>query len=81
MNRIRPKQPRLRLEPELQVRLCEQVLRRDSWRCQCCGSKSNLEVHHKNFRSQGGDDSEVNLITLCVDCHSLLHRPTRRNPV
>ena len=34
----------------------------------------NLEVHHKEFRSQGGDDSEQNLITLCAGCHSLAHR-------
>jgi HNH endonuclease len=26
------------------------------------------------FRSQSGDDSEENLITLCADCHSLLHQ-------
>jgi predicted HNH restriction endonuclease len=26
------------------------------------------------FRSQGGDDSEQNLITLCAACHSLAHR-------
>jgi len=50
-----------------------EVLRRDSWRCQSCGSMSNLEVHHRKFRSQGGDDSEVNLITLCIDCHLSLH--------
>jgi 5-methylcytosine-specific restriction endonuclease McrA len=73
VNRILPKQPRLRLDPESYERLRQQVLRRDGWRCQCCGSKSNLEVHHKDLRSQGGDDSEENLITLCVECHSILH--------
>ena len=74
MNPIRPKQPRLRLDPELYERLQQHVLRRDGRRCQNCGSRSNLEVHHKEFRSQGGDDSEENLITLCVKCHSILHR-------
>jgi 5-methylcytosine-specific restriction protein A len=34
----------------------------------------NLEVHHKDFRSKGGDDSEENLITLCAKCHSQVHR-------
>lgn len=29
------------------------------------GIMSNLEVHYKEFRSQSGDDSEENLITLC----------------
>jgi 5-methylcytosine-specific restriction endonuclease McrA len=74
VNRILSKQARLRLDPELYERLREQVLRRDGWRCQYCGARSNLEVHHKEFRSQGGDDSEENLITLCVECHSIFHR-------
>ena len=34
---------------------------------------SNLEVHHKEFRSQAGDDSEGNLITLCTKCHNDIH--------
>ena len=74
MKRIRPKQPRQRLDPDLYQRLREQVLRRDGWRCQNCGTRSNLEVHHKEFRSQGGDDSEQNLITQCAGYHSLAHR-------
>jgi 5-methylcytosine-specific restriction endonuclease McrA len=73
VNRILPKLPRLRLDPELYDRLRKQVLRRDGWRCQICGSRSNLEVHHKQFRSKGGDDSENNLITLCGRCHALIH--------
>jgi len=76
VNRIPPKQPRLCLDPELYERLREQVLRRDGCRCQSCGSRSNLEVHHKEFRGHGGDDSEQNLVTLCAVCHSLLHCPS-----
>src|SRR5580704_6246513 len=41
---------------------------RDAWRCQSCGTMSNLEVHHKEFRSQSGHDREENLITLCTTC-------------
>jgi 5-methylcytosine-specific restriction endonuclease McrA len=70
---IRPKQPRLRLDSELYDQLRKQVLRRDGWKCQCCGAKTNLEVHHKQSRSQGGLDSEENLITICAGCHSLVH--------
>ena len=73
MNSIRPKQPRLRLESEAYEDLRQQVLRRDGWRCQSCGAMSNLEVHHREFRSQGGDDSELNLITLCAECHAQVH--------
>jgi len=73
MNGIHPKTPRLRLHPQLYESLRLQVVRRDGWKCQLCGTMSNLEVHHKEFRSHSGDDSEQNLITLCVACHSALH--------
>jgi len=69
-----PKQTRLRLNSELYNHLRNQVFRRDGWRCQSCGTMLNLEVHHKQFRSQSGPDSEENLITLCTACHSTLHR-------
>jgi len=62
-----------RWDPESYERLRQQILRRDGWRCQLCGAMSNLEVHHKEFRSQGGPDSEENLITLCNGCHADLH--------
>jgi 5-methylcytosine-specific restriction endonuclease McrA len=49
------------------------ILERDNWRCQFCGARSNLQVHHIVFRSHGGIDSEENLITACADCHQSLH--------
>ena len=73
MKRIRPKRPRLRLDPEVYDQLRKQVLQRDGWRCQLCGSKENLHVHHKQLRSQQGKDEESNLITLCASCHEKLH--------
>jgi 5-methylcytosine-specific restriction endonuclease McrA len=54
--------------------LRQQILRRDGWRCQSCGTLSNLEVHHREFRSHSGADSEENLITLCSPCHARVHR-------
>ena len=52
----------------------EAVLHRDSYTCQCCGKKNTrLEVHHIIYRSQGGTDDEINLITLCEDCHNKVH--------
>ncbi len=69
-----PKRPRIQLDPEAYNELCRQVLQRDSWRCQNCGSRTNLQVHHIYLRSQAGDDAEKNLITLCSDCHDQIHR-------
>jgi 5-methylcytosine-specific restriction endonuclease McrA len=72
--RIRPKASPSRLDPLSYESLHQQILRRDGWRCQSCGAMSNLEVHHKEFRSQSGEDSELNLITLCTACHGQTHR-------
>ncbi len=80
MNEIPAKRARLQLESEPYEQLRHQVLRRDGWRCQSCGSMSNLEVHHKELRSRSGDDSEQNLITLCSKCHSIVHGYRRVSP-
>jgi 5-methylcytosine-specific restriction endonuclease McrA len=68
------KQPRQSLTRERYRELHRQVLERDGWRCQACGSMCQLEVHHQQFRSRSGDDIEQNLITLCVECHAGVHR-------
>lgn len=73
MNSI-PKPIPLRLDEVAYERLRLLVLRRDGWRCQSCGSMSNLEVHHIEFRSQSGCDLEENLVTLCHACHVGIHR-------
>jgi 5-methylcytosine-specific restriction endonuclease McrA len=73
MSSIGPKPARLRLDPNLYEQLRNRVLRRDGWQCQSCGTMLNLEIHHRQFRSHSGDDSEENLITLCVACHAGVH--------
>jgi hypothetical protein len=67
------KEPRLKLDQGPYRILRLQVLDRDGWRCQQCGSMKNLEVHHLNARSQLGHDCLENLITLCHACHSETH--------
>jgi len=70
------KQPRLRLDARSYGQLRKQVLERDGWRCQLCGSMKSLQVHHKRLRSHSGSDIEDNLITLCDRCHRLTHSAT-----
>lgn len=41
--------------------------------CQICGSNNNVSAHHIKFRSERGDDSLGNLITLCFYCHRKAH--------
>ena len=66
---------RLRLQLDLNSLqlLRNSVLMRDGWRCQSCGSRQGLEVHHITPRSKFGDDVEENLITLCWECHRRIH--------
>ena len=67
------KQPRLSLDAHWYRKVHRQVLQRDGWRCQMCGSMQRLQVHHIQFRSHSGADSEENLITLCAECHAQTH--------
>jgi len=39
----------------LYEQFCREVLQRDGWRCQVCGTMSSLEVHHQQERSHSGD--------------------------
>ena len=73
MSHARLRDKALRLDPLSYEKLRVQVLRRDGWRCQFCGTASNLHVHHRQFRSHSGDDLEENLITLCPGCHKAVH--------
>ena len=75
MKRIKAKRSGRRLDPESYGQLRKQILQRDGWRCQVCGSRKGLQVHHKQLRSQQGPDDDLNLITLCAGCHEALHRP------
>jgi len=73
MNSPVSRQPRFRLDRESYRMLCQQVLERDGWRCQGCGTSNDLQVHHTQPRSQLGSDVEENLITLCSACHRQVH--------
>lgn len=43
-----------------------EILKRDDYTCQECGSHQNLEVHHIGW---WWDNTPANLITLCQKCH------------
>ena len=51
------------------------ILSRDRYQCQCNkkGCSPKLEVHHICYRSKGGSDAPLNLITLCSKHHKALH--------
>jgi len=51
------------------------VLQRDRHRCQVpgCTNRLWLDLHHLQYRREGGDNAERNLLTLCCTHHQLLH--------
>lgn len=75
MREVRKRDARIKLPREAYKNLCTQSMHRDSWRCKrpLCGCRNNLHSHHIVFRSQGGDDSLENLVTVCARCHDLIH--------
>lgn len=46
----------------------------DGKRCQMCGRKDHLHVHHKNYKHFKHESIENDLITLCESCHKLVHQ-------
>jgi len=68
------KAQRVRLDRASYAQLCRQVLERDGWHCQVCGSSTQVEVHHITYRSHRGGDAEENLMLVCALCHQAIHR-------
>lgn len=73
------------LDPVLKAKTME----RDHFTCQCCGfgeesgasrvvAMSVLQSHHVISVSNSGPDSESNIITICMVCHTLIHVSLRR---
>jgi len=55
------------------------VLARVGWRCQACGSRVRLDVHHVLKRAQGGSDFDLDgLVALCRACHERTDAPYAR---
>lgn len=64
----------------------QEVLERDNFQCQECGTTQEqhillfnrkLEIHHIDFKGRNEknpDSSLENLITLCIRCHTKIHR-------
>ena len=54
------------------------IIVRARFRCQACGRRVPLDVHHLVKRSQGGSDFDFDrLIALCRRCHDLTDAPYR----
>lgn len=64
--------------------LREVIKNRDTFTCRLCFEKLdsyNLQVHHIIPVSNGGDDELNNLVLLCCECHTDLHKQGWENSV
>jgi len=53
-----------------------EVRLRAGWRCQACGRRGRLDVHHVIKRSHGGSDFDLDrLVALCRSCHDQTDAP------
>src|SRR5207249_6042182 len=61
--------------------LHRKILQRDGWRCQNCGSRVGLEMHHIRPRSQLGHDArrefDYALLAVPLQCAWTIARSTR----
>ena len=73
MKPIRPKRPRLRLDPEPYDELRETSTAARWLEMPDLWFDARSAGPHKQLRSQQGDDDDLNLITLCASCHEKLH--------
>lgn len=60
-------EPKFDIEPWREMR--NETFKRDSHKCQKCGSEQNLECHHIEPVVIGGFAELDNLMTLCNECH------------
>lgn len=70
------KEKPIRLKGKKLLELKQRVLERDNYTCQdpeCPGGFPLDPPHHIIFKSQGGSDTEENLITYCIFCHRKAH--------
>lgn len=61
------------LSARISNKIRREVYRRGGYRCVLCDSTRYLQIHYCFHPSTGGDDTELNLITLCDKCHALAH--------
>lgn len=58
------------------MKLRNEVLIRDQYKCQACKGVIEIQVHHVRYVKHGKiwDSPMKDLVTLCKDCHGKIHQ-------
>ena len=74
----RPKRKHVDYDAYIQSEKWQKVRRErfrlDGFKCQICGAKKNLQAHHRSYERLGQPGEVYDLITLCHNCHMMVHR-------
>lgn len=62
---------------ELTIR--RRLISRNGKKCELCGYKGYVEMHHIIRVVDGGEHSEENCIILCEKCHAWAHGLKKKN--
>lgn len=50
-----------------------EILSRDKWKCKLCSdTETTLNVHHLKYTKEPWNAPNIDLITLCEHCHSMI---------
>lgn len=65
------------LQTEVWRELRNERLKKDMFQCQMCGKATNVVVHHLQYpKIWGTENVDMDLITLCRECHDKVHSRT-----
>lgn len=63
------------LETDYWKNVRETKISMSGYKCQLCGSKSNLNVHHNSYEHHGQEHKHLeDLVVLCRECHEVFHK-------
>ncbi len=66
------------LNSDLWKAIRSEALENADYTCQCCGSVSDLQVHHLTYENCPGMEKQSDLIVLCRDCHEWIEREKKQ---
>lgn len=72
--------PKRKDRTNFSAKTAREIFERDNYQCVRCGSPylENLP-HHVIYRSQLGEGSKRNGVTICRDCHEWAHKSKKDN--